>query len=326
MSTDARLSVGLPGHPKTKKLIRRLGSSAGWSLVCLILWARANRADGDLTGMSAEDIELAADWAGENDALVRELASVGFLDGEEGQYRLHDWAEHQPWSAGSEARAERAKWSALCRRHGREEAARLMPEYAARLASSTDSSASSSADPANSRDTAGDAPAKTEKSPAPSPSPSPIPSPSPKAEASSLRSESSASLTLTPPSPPADLSQRKSQRILQIAEDAQAAYNRLLAKPNGELTACTVLNKPRIKAVEKALPTARAICRQLYGNERVTPQFWDALFETAADDEFHSGRKTGGPGHENWKPDFEYLLREAVIAKLFDRAMTEHAA
>ncbi|MCI2243813.1 hypothetical protein L3067_04220 [Xanthomonas sp. PPL568] len=326
MSTDARLSVGLPGHPKTKKLIRRLGSSAGWSLVCLILWARANRADGDLTGMSAEDIELAADWAGENDALVRELASVGFLDGAEGEYRLHDWAEHQPWSAGSEARAERAKWSALCRRHGREEAARLMPEYAARLASSTDSSASSSADPANSREVAGDVPAKPEKAPAPSPSPSPIPSPSPRAEASSLRSDSSASLTLTPPTPPADLSQRKSQRILQIAEEAQAAYNRLLAKPAGELTACTVLNKPRIKAVEKALPTARAICRQLYGNERVTPQFWDALFETAADDEFHSGRKTGGPGHENWKPDFEYLLRETVIAKLFDRAMTEHAA
>ncbi|MFN6506306.1 hypothetical protein [Xanthomonas translucens] len=326
MSTDARLSVGLPGHPKTKKLIRRLGASAGWSLVCLILWARANRADGDLTGMSAEDIELAADWGGENDALVRELASVGFLDGEEGVYRLHDWAEHQPWSAGSEARADRAKWSALCRRHGREEAARLMPEYAARLAKDADSPASSSPNPANSSDLAGDNPAKTEKPSAPSPSPSPIPSPSPRAEASSLRSDSSASLTLTPPSPPADLSHRKTQRIQQIAEEAQAAYNRLLAKPAGALVACTVLNKPRIKAVEKALPTARAICRQLYGNERVTPQFWTALFETAADDDFHSGKKPGGAGHENWKPDFEYLLRENVIAKLFDRAMTEHAA
>ncbi|WP_127159233.1 hypothetical protein [Xanthomonas arboricola] len=146
-------------------------------------------------------------------------------------------------------------------------------------------------------------------------------------ETSSLRSDSSASLTLTPPGPPpADLSKRKAERIQQIAEEAQAAYNRVLAKPNGELTACTVLNKPRLKAVEKALPTVRAICRQLYGNERVTPEFWTALFETAADDEFHSGRKPGGAGHENWKPDFEYLLRENVIAKLFDRAMTENAA
>ncbi|WP_372174373.1 hypothetical protein [Xanthomonas axonopodis] len=146
-------------------------------------------------------------------------------------------------------------------------------------------------------------------------------------ETSSLRSDSSASLTLTPPgTPPADLSKRKAQRIQQIAEEAQAAYNRLLAKPNGELTACTVLNKPRLKAVEKALPTVRAICRQQYGNERVTAEFWTALFETAADDKFHSGRQPGGAGHENWKPDFEYLLRENVIAKLFDRAMTDNAA
>ncbi|AZR23508.1 hypothetical protein NX81_015755 [Xanthomonas vasicola] len=146
-------------------------------------------------------------------------------------------------------------------------------------------------------------------------------------ERSSLRSDSSASLTLTTPRPPpADLSKRKAERIQQIAEEAQAAYNRVLAKPVGELTACTVLNKPRLKAVEKALPTVRAICRQLYGNERVTAEFWTALFETAADDEFHSGRKPGGAGHENWKPDFEYLLRENVIAKLFDRAMTENAA
>ena len=51
-----------------------------------------------------------------------------------------------------------------------------------------------------------------------------------------------------------------------------------------------------------------------------------ALFETAADDDFHSGRKGGGAGHESWQPDFEYLLRESVIAKLCDRAMTEAAA
>lgn len=179
MSTDARLSTGLPGHPKTKKLVRRLGPGAGWSLVCLILWARANRPDGDLSGMSAEDIELAADWTGENDALVREMVSVGFLDGQVGAYRLHDWAEHQPWSAGSEARSDRAKWSALCRRHGREEAARLMPEYAAKLAKSADSSATSSESSANSSDLAGRVSAKSGNASAPSPIPSPSPNPSP---------------------------------------------------------------------------------------------------------------------------------------------------
>jgi hypothetical protein len=143
---------------------------------------------------------------------------------------------------------------------------------------------------------------------------------------SSLRSESSASLTLTAPNPPADLKTTRAARVRQIAEEAAAAYNAILAKPNGELSACAVLNKPRVRAVELSLPTARAMCLKLYGSERVTPQFWQDYFEEVSKDDFNSGRMPGGPGHENWKPDFEYLLREKVMAKLFDRAMTEAAA
>ncbi len=172
MSTDARLSTGLPGHPKTKKLVRRLGPAAGWSLVCLILWARANRPDGDLEGMTAEDIELAADWAGDNDALVRELASVGFLDGSDGAYRLHDWAEHQPWSAGSDLRSLKAKWNAVKRHHGESEANRQVPEYAAIRAASAEHAASSNGSDAGSSSPAMRS-AGTSNAPSPSPSPSP---------------------------------------------------------------------------------------------------------------------------------------------------------
>lgn len=145
-------------------------------------------------------------------------------------------------------------------------------------------------------------------------------------DTSSLRSDSSPPLTLTGTTPPAaDAKAKTKARIQQIAEDAQAAYNAILAKPHGELSACTVLNKPRIKAVEKALPTVRQLCQRMFGGERVTPEFWKLYFETAADDDFHAGRQQGGPGHENWKPDFEYLLRETVIAKLADKALSEVA-
>ena len=133
MATDARIKTGLPSHPKTKKLVRRLGGDAGWRLVCLFLWAAAHRSDGDLSGMTDEDVELAVDWGGEEGAFVRTLVEVGFLDGEEGARTIHDWQEHNPWAAGSEARSEKAKWAALCKQHGRSEAARAMPEYAARL-------------------------------------------------------------------------------------------------------------------------------------------------------------------------------------------------
>ncbi|WP_414607121.1 hypothetical protein [Stenotrophomonas sp. FR010] len=150
-------------------------------------------------------------------------------------------------------------------------------------------------------------------------------------EQSSLRSDSSASSPLTLDGGSAaqgekpEQQDRKQIRITVIANEAKDAYNAIMAKPHGELPACTVLNKPRIKAVEKALPTVRQLCMQLFGSERVTPDFWKAYFETAAADDFHAGRLPGGPGHENWKPDFEYLLRETVIAKLADRALSEVA-
>lgn len=148
---------------------------------------------------------------------------------------------------------------------------------------------------------------------------------------SSLRSDSSPSLTLDgDPSPPADLKARKAARIHQIATEAQDAYNSILGKPNGLLTACTVLNRPRMKAVEKSLPTARIICQQIYGNERITQQFWQDYFREVKSDDFHSGRGPYKPPHEHWRPDFEFLLREDVMAKLFDRAQSaassEHAA
>lgn len=174
---DARLSTGLPGHPKMKKLVRRLTPAAGWYFVCLILWARDHRPDGDLSGMSTEDIELAVDWTGENDTFVAALAAVGFLDGEEGAYHLHDWEEHQPWSTGSEARSEQARWRSLCRHHGRSAAADLMPEYAAKLASSTEPDAGSKKPDASSKGAAMLLDAGSKKTHAPYPNPSPYPTP-----------------------------------------------------------------------------------------------------------------------------------------------------
>lgn len=145
-------------------------------------------------------------------------------------------------------------------------------------------------------------------------------------EQSSLRSDSSPQLSLTgTTAPPTDAKAKTKARIQQIAEDAQGAYNAILAKPYGLLSGCMTLNKPRIKAVEKALPTVRQLCQHLFGSERVTPEFWKLYFETAGEDDFHSGKGPYTAPHENWRPDFEYLLRESVIAKLADKALSEVA-
>lgn len=113
--TDARISTGLPSHPKTRKLIRRLGPESGWSLVCLFLWTADNRHDGDLSGLSGEDIELAADWSGDPGVFIAALCEVRFLDGQDGGYTVHDWATHNPWAASYGKRKDAAVHAARMR-------------------------------------------------------------------------------------------------------------------------------------------------------------------------------------------------------------------
>lgn len=183
MSIDARISTGLPAHPKTKKLARRLGAAGPLGCIYLFLWAAANRSDGDLTGLSDEDIELAIDWAGGEGAFVAAMVEVGFLDGAEGARQIHDWAEHNPWAAGAEARSEKSRWAALCKQHGRQEAARQMPEYAKRIGNASQKVLDAVPDGAS-----GTHLADSGSAPSPFLSDS-LPSPSPKAK--------------TPPDPPA---------------------------------------------------------------------------------------------------------------------------
>ena len=119
MNTDIRLSVGFWQHPKTKKTVKRLGLEGIRSLQVLWLWAAVSRPDGVLSGMDWEDIELAADWQGEERAffeccLGSEGASM-WIDEDEGGYILHDWSVHNPWQAEAEARSESARKAAKAR-------------------------------------------------------------------------------------------------------------------------------------------------------------------------------------------------------------------
>lgn len=162
-----------------------MGEGAAWRLVCLFLWAAQNRSDGDLSGMSDEDIELAIDFDGDVGAFVAALSSLGFLDGEEGARTIHDWAEHNPWAAGAEKRSEKSRWAALCKQYGRHEAAQMMPDYAARLPKPSQEQAAALPGSASGslvavpKSATGTPLAGNGSAPSPIPLPSPLPSPIP---------------------------------------------------------------------------------------------------------------------------------------------------
>lgn len=115
MPDDARISTALPTHPKTVKLQRRVGVQGCWSLICFILWVSNNRPTGELSGMSTEDIEIAAQWPGNPGDFVSALVEVRFLDGSDDSYRVHDWEEHNPWAANRPQRIVAAREAAKAR-------------------------------------------------------------------------------------------------------------------------------------------------------------------------------------------------------------------
>ena len=115
MNSDFRVSVDFFAHHKTKKLRRRLGYEGVVALLQLWAYAARVRPDGDLSGMEDEDIELAADWCGEEGTLVPTLKSVGFLDEDEGGLRLHDWQENNAWAAAGESRSDASRLSRMAK-------------------------------------------------------------------------------------------------------------------------------------------------------------------------------------------------------------------
>lgn len=92
VNTDFRVAVDFFTHHKARKLKKRLGAAAVLSLLQLWAYAAKLRTDGNLSGMSVEDIELAAEWDGDEGAFSAALLDVGFLDQGEDGYSLHDWA------------------------------------------------------------------------------------------------------------------------------------------------------------------------------------------------------------------------------------------
>lgn len=126
--------------------------------------------------------------------------------------------------------------------------------------------------------------------------------------------------------PPADLVLRKEERLQQVTTDAVEAYNAILARPHGLLPKVVLVNDTRRAEVKRCIKTAREICERSYGSGTITAEFWRGYFTDCAADDFFAGRSKPRPGHENWRPDFEFLTKPKTMTKVFEKALSEVAA
>jgi len=86
-----RFYTSFPRHRKTVMLKRELGTYE--PIVNLWCWAADNAQDGNLAGFTVDELEDFAGWKGRKGAAINALLSSGFLDENDGCFRLHDWME-----------------------------------------------------------------------------------------------------------------------------------------------------------------------------------------------------------------------------------------
>jgi hypothetical protein len=279
MNKDVRIQASLPSHPKTKKLVRALGPGGGWFLVRLFLWVAVNRPDGDLNGLSDDDLELAIDWPNEPGAFIAHLAGVGFVDGGECTRRIHDWEEHNPWAAGAADRAHASRYAALCKRYGSEEATRRMQDRATRREAPSDSHAECT---------------RAECEPhAPLPSPSPLPSPE----------EESPDGDLSTTTVVAD--RRPAQRDRCPQQDIVDLYHDVLP----ELRQVRDWTAQRQKLLRG---------RWREDKKRQDLDWWRELFAYVRSCDFLMGRSPGRNGEAPFEADLEWIVRPRNLVKIIE--------
>lgn len=82
----------------------------------------------------------------------------------------------------------------------------------------------------------------------------------------------------------------------------------------------TMVNLPKVRELTGK---RRTLIRNAWhaSAERRRLEFWEAYFEECALDDFLNGKGPYRNGHENWRPDFDYLLRATTVTRTFERAM-----
>jgi hypothetical protein len=99
--------------------------------VRLWCYAGTQRKDGDLGGLSDQDIADEIFYDGNSSELLGGLCAIGLVDGPAGARKIHDWGQHQPFAKGFAGRQRKSKKANFIKYNGREEGERLFAEWEA---------------------------------------------------------------------------------------------------------------------------------------------------------------------------------------------------
>lgn len=76
--------------------------------------------------------------------------------------------------------------------------------------------------------------------------------------------------------------------------------------------------------VAKVNASRKTLIRRAWedGEERKSLEFWTAYFEECEANNFLNGKGPYTNGHENWRPDFDFLMQGKTVLKVYEKALT----
>ena len=106
---DYRIKIGAQQHPKIVKLKRRHGAEGVLALYRLWEYTAQNCSKGNLSGLDAESITIAANWSG-GLGWVDDTVDLRLLDlSRDGIYSVHNWKKHNRFAYFSEERSQQSQ-------------------------------------------------------------------------------------------------------------------------------------------------------------------------------------------------------------------------
>jgi hypothetical protein len=113
---DFRITDDFADNPKVERLVRMLDESAIRALLRVFGYTARNRPDGNLTGLTGDDIEIIARWSPRRKGrLIAALVELNFLEQNGPDLLIHNWLKRQPYLADRDFRSARAKKAAQTR-------------------------------------------------------------------------------------------------------------------------------------------------------------------------------------------------------------------
>lgn len=128
----------------------------------------------------------------------------------------------------------------------------------------------------------------------------------------------------TDPTPPVSSQQSEKKKAKACASPVSEAPPRNDPIPYQRIADLYNQTMRLLPKVAKVNSTRKTLIRRAWedGEERKSLDFWTAYFEECEASNFLNGKGPYTNGHENWRPDFDYLMQGKTILRTYEKALT----